>query len=297
MDLNSIGNMNINLRNLEMKSMWDMRKRNKDYDSKGQQRLDQMFESMYGANTEETNGTDKKLTGIMQKYYNGSKLTTEEREYLRVKNPQAYNELVAEEQEQKAYEQELRRCKTKEEVKRVKMTHLGQSLSTVNEVKNNPHIPKEKKLEWIAREKRRTDNINESTQKFIESGRYAKLPTEAEKALAEKKKAEREKLKAEAVKEAAKENTEAIFQTPEQNEPTDRPKTDRTNEIPKTEESKSMESKADTDLTKPDSVLPEAERHTESAEERKVRRAKARAAYTAAAADFAPKNSTIQTKA
>ena len=94
MDLNSISNMNINLRNMEMKSMWDMRKRNKDFDSKGQQRLDQMFESMYGANAEENNGTDKKLSGIMQKYYNGGKLTSEEREYLRVKNPQAYNELV-----------------------------------------------------------------------------------------------------------------------------------------------------------------------------------------------------------
>lgn len=292
MDLNSMSNMNINLRNMEMKSMWDMRKRNKDFDSKGQQRLDQMFESMYGANAEEEHGTDKKLSGIMQKYYNGGKLTTEEREYLRVKNPQAYNDLVAEEQEQKAYEQELRRCKTKEEVERVKMNRIGESLSTVNAVKNNPNIPKAQKLALIAREKRRTDNINESTQKFIESGRYAKLPTEAEKALAEKKEAEREELRTETVQEAAKENAESITEEPASPAPSE--ESTETDEPIETQKVKELER----DFLKLDSVLPESERHVESAEERKVRRARANAAYTAApASDLTPTSTTIDKKA
>lgn len=291
MDLNSIGNMNLHLRTMEMKSMWNMRKKNNDYTSKGQMRLDQMFESTYGASAEENGGTDKKLSAIQQKLYNGGKLTPEEREYLKAKNPQAYNELVQEEQEQKAYEQELRRCQTKEEVERVKMTRIGQSLSTVNEVKNNPNIPKEKKLALIAREKRRTDAVNESTQKFIESGEYAKLPTEAEKALAEKKEAEREKQKAEALQEAAKENAEAITKAPKQAASPE--KTDETANIEETETIKTQEVKD------PDSVLPASERYVESAEERKVRRAKAKAAYnSAASADFEAKSiRTIDEKA
>lgn len=291
MDLSNIGSMNINLRNMEMKSMWEMRKRNKDFHSKGQQRLDEMFESLYGADAEEKRGTDQKLSDIMQKYYTGGKLTAEERDYLRVKNPQAYNDLVAEEQEQKAYEQELRRCKTKEEVERLKMTRLGESLSTVNEIKNNPNIPTEKKLALIAREKRRTDNVNESTQKFIESGRYAKLPTEAEKALAEKKEAEREELRAEAVQEAAKEQSEMS--------------TDASEESPSAEESKAAEriekqklKELELDFLKPDSVLSQAERYTESAEERKVRQAKARAAYAPApASDFTLASTGVDKKA
>lgn len=296
MDLNSIGNMNLHLRTMEMKSMWNMRKKNNDYTSKGQMRLDQMFESMYGTSAEENGGTDKKLSAIQQKLYNGGKLTPEEKEYLKAKNPQAYNELVQEEQEQKAYEQELRRCQTKEEVERVKMTRIGQSLSTVNEVKNNPNIPKEKKLALIAREKRRTDAVNESTQKFIESGEYAKLPTEAEKALAEKKEAEREKQKAEALQEAAKENAEAITKAPKQAASPE--KTDETANIEETETIKTQEVK-DPDAAKPDSVLPASERYVESAEERKVRRAKAKAAYnSAASADFEAKSiRTIDEKA
>ena len=47
MDFNMIGNMNTHLRTMELKTMWSMRKKNNDYSSKGQLRLDQMYEQMY----------------------------------------------------------------------------------------------------------------------------------------------------------------------------------------------------------------------------------------------------------
>ncbi len=286
MDFNSIGNMNLHLRTMELKSMWSMRKKNQDYTSKGQQRLDQMFESMYGANADEKEKAQQRLSEIMQKYYNGGKLTSEEKEFLRTRNPQAYNEIVQEEQEQKAFEKELERCETKEDVERLKMNHINGALAGISKVENNPNIPKAAKLAAFARAKRYVDNVVKSTQKFIESGAYSKLPTDAEKALAEKKELEREKQQLEAVQETAKETTEAVVKEPEQAETVE--KTDE-----RTEETKPVKTQetTETDIIKPDSVLPESERYVESAEERKVRRAKAKAAYAGASSfDFRPQN-------
>lgn len=299
MDLNSIGNMNIHLRNMELKSMWNMRKRNHDYTSKGQQRLDQMFESLYGANADEKEKAQKHLSEIMQKYYNGGKLTSEEKEYLRTHNPQAYNEIVQEEQEQKAFEQELHRCETKEDVERLKMNHINGALAGVSKVENNPNISKADKLAAFARAKRYVDNAIQSTQKFIESGEYAKLPTDAEKALAEKKEAEREELRMEAMQEAAKEQTEAVIKSSEKTESASPSAQNKeADEISVLQKQKVTELERELELPKPDSVLPESERYTESAEERKVKRARARAAYTAApASDFTITHKSIDEKA
>ena len=263
MNLNSIGSMNVQLQTMQMKSMWEMRQREKESFNEDMSKLKEAS----AENTSEESGTqeDIRLTGIQQKLNAGSKLTSDEKEYLRTKDPIAYQKVVKIEQEQKLYEQELRCCRTQEEVDRLKLTRLGESLATVNEVKNDPNIAKEDKLELIMQEKRRTDAINESTNKFIESGEYEDLPTEAEKALAEQKEAERAKQRIEEAKKAEKQPSS------------------------KQEEDLSVSDKA-ADAPKPDSVLSESEQHTESAEEKKVRQARAKAAYTAVALSaFEPK--------
>ena len=90
------------------------------------------------------------------------------------------------EEEQKSYEEELKRCRTKEDVQRVKMNHTAASLSTVNNVKNNPAIPEGAKLGIMWQELMKTRALEETMGEFVKSGRYAQLPTEAEKAEAEK---------------------------------------------------------------------------------------------------------------
>ena len=72
--------------------------------------------------------------------------------YLEEHDPQLYKKAKEIEMERQAYEQELKRCKTKEDVQRLKMSHAASALSTVNEVKNNPNIPGGKKLELIVQE-------------------------------------------------------------------------------------------------------------------------------------------------
>lgn len=173
--------------------MWNMRKQNNDYTSKGQERLDQMFEQMYGVNGQREDGTDNRLQKIRDKLTYGGNLSPDKMEYLRQKDPKTYAELKNEEMEQKAYEKDLRRCKTKEDVERLKMNRINQSLSVISATKNNPNIPKGQKLGIIMKEKRRMDHVNESTAKFVKSGEYAKLPTEVEEALARQEETERKK--------------------------------------------------------------------------------------------------------
>ena len=66
------------------------------------------------------------------------------------------------------------------------MAHTATSLSAVNSIMNNPVIPEEKKFELVMQEHRKNQAMQTTTQEFVESGQYAKLPTEAERQKAEK---------------------------------------------------------------------------------------------------------------
>ena len=189
------------------------------------------------------NGDDK-LREIHQKLEAGGKLTPEEREYLQAKDPQSYQELVQEERQQKAYEQALRRCRTQEEVQRLQTQQINASLMVVRSIENNPHISKAKKLEIAMGEKRKVDAVAESTQRFIASGEYAKLPTEAEQA-----------------------------QANQDREPVERPQ-----ETGRKEEAIQGEEPAEKSQSpKEEKAAPQVE----TPEEQKARRAKAKAAYAA----------------
>ena len=94
---------------------------------------------------------------------------------MQKKDPMAYRQLKAAEAEQKSYEEELKRCRTKEEVSRVRMAHTSASLSVVNSVKNNPNIPEGQKLALVSGELRKVkalDKINSLKQVFGVSLRY-----------------------------------------------------------------------------------------------------------------------------
>ena len=149
-----------------------------------QQQIDEQRES----------GSDK-LKDIMEKVYAGQKLTRDEKEYLKAKNPAAYAQIESANQEQKAYERELKRCRTKEDVQRAKALRTGAALTRVNAVLHDPAIPQEKKLEAIGIEKYRLEKLNESERAFVKRGEYGKLPTDAEKSRAEKEEREAEAVR------------------------------------------------------------------------------------------------------
>lgn len=131
--------------------------------------------------------TDHELNTIQSKVYSGATLSREEREYLKTKNPVLYARLEAADLEKKAYERELKRCRTKDEVQRLKVSHVASSLSAINSAYNNPIITTAQKLAIAQGEMYKMKGIQEVTAKFIKTGAYHNLPTEQEKAIAEKR--------------------------------------------------------------------------------------------------------------
>ncbi len=187
MNFFSIQNMNNYTKNMEMQMKWQKKKATGDFTADGSTKMnDPIRKQAEEIRKSRQDGSAKLSAQIDLKLKSGQKLTADEMDYLQKTDPQKYQKIKAMEAEQENYERELKKCKTKEEVQRVKMAHTATSLNAVNNIKNNPAIPEEKKLELIMQEHYKNKALETSTREFVESGKYAALPTEAEKAKAEK---------------------------------------------------------------------------------------------------------------
>lgn len=188
MNFFTVQSLNAYTRNMEMQMKWQKKQDNSDFTADGNMKLDNDPTRRQAEEIRQSraDGSDQLAKQIDLKLNSGQKLTAEEMDYLRKHDPQAYQRVKSIESEQKNYENELKKCKTKEEVERVKMAHTATSLSAVNSIMNNPVIPEEKKFELVMQEHRKNQALQVSTQEFVESGEYAKLPTEAERLKAEK---------------------------------------------------------------------------------------------------------------
>lgn len=182
MNFSVMGSLNTQVKTMEMKTRWYLKKESKDYTAKCKS-IDEWISSTQASMQEKMFGSDyeeEKLNKIRMKLDMGEELTPREKAYLKEKDPERYKELIKEEAEQKAYEEKLKKCKTKEEVDSLQFNRISSTLSKVNAVKNNPNIPLSAKLDIIMKEKRKLDAAMESTRKFIASGKYDKLPSEKE---------------------------------------------------------------------------------------------------------------------
>ena len=131
--------------------------------------------------------TDHKLAGIQSKVYSGTSLSRAEKEYLKTKNPVLYARLAAADLEKKVYERELKRCRTKEEVQRLKLSHTASSLSAVNAGQHSAGASSEQKMALAQGELYKLKGMQDATNRFVRSGAYHSLPTERERAIAEKR--------------------------------------------------------------------------------------------------------------
>lgn len=171
MDFTTINSLNSYISGLKMQGMWHLRQQN------GARHQDEI--TVDGVTFHRR---DETLASIRAKLEAGGSLTEEERAYLRQHDPQAYQELLQEEQEQAAYERALRSCKTREEADRLQMNRIGQSLSRIQTVEHDPAIPLHAKLKVAMREKRLVDAAADSMREFVASGDYDRLPSEWEEA-------------------------------------------------------------------------------------------------------------------
>ena len=167
MDFTTINSLNSYISGLKMQGLWHLRQQN------GASHQDEI--TVDGVTFHRR---DETLASIRAKMEAGGSLTEEERAYLRQHDPQAYQELLQEEQEQAAYERALRSCKSKEEADRLQMNRIGQSLSRIQTVEHDPAIPLHAKLKVAMREKRLVDAAADSMREFVASGDYDRLPSE-----------------------------------------------------------------------------------------------------------------------
>ena len=91
---------------------------------------------------------------------------------MRRENPQAYADYKVAQAEKEAFKRKLRNCKSKEEVRELKVTEMGNYLAQAKTVSNNPNIPKSKKLEILGRIMGRVLGLEEVYQEFVKSSEY-----------------------------------------------------------------------------------------------------------------------------
>ena len=184
-------------KNAKLESKWEKRKQ-EGFSTDGlteRQKDNVNFINAY-KEQQELHPEDKEMQRITNKIYAGSKLTEQEMQYLQKKNPVLYQKMRAIEAEAKQYEEDLKRCKTKDEAQRIKMNKINASVASIRSVESNPNISDADKLAFAQAEQAKMREIEKITTKFVESGAYAALPTDAEKFQTEKEleEAKREEL-------------------------------------------------------------------------------------------------------
>ena len=140
--------------------------------------------------------------GIANKVMSGKTLSAEEIEYLQQKNPELLKKYQEMQEEKKSYERQLRRCKTKEEVERVRVNKINGYLAQAKSISHNAVIPKGEKKAMLEEIMARLINMEKVHAKFVKSEQYRKMPREQEIA---KERAELHSERQEAVTEMLKE--------------------------------------------------------------------------------------------
>lgn len=169
----------------ELNNKWKQKKETGDLLSKSELNKrenwtqEQWLKNDFEEQLKKDNEANKK-TSIDNKIMSGGTLTPEEEKYLEEKDPAALQRYRQIKIEKKTYEEKLKRCKTKDEVSRLKTETTTGYLSSFKKIENNPYIPIGEKLAKAQEMLAKTRNIEEAEKKFMVTAKYKNLPTEAE---------------------------------------------------------------------------------------------------------------------
>lgn len=148
------------------------------------------------------------MADIGAKIKSGGDLTPDELEYLQKNNPQMYREYMEIKSEKEAYKRELKSCKTKEDVEKLKMNKMNGYLAEAKSVMNNPNIPKGQKLAIMEKILMKTAGVQKVHMEFVNSAYYKSLPTDEELAEEVKEKTGKKEVETEAEVELSQEGAE-----------------------------------------------------------------------------------------
>ncbi|MBR1496874.1 MAG: hypothetical protein IJ617_04550 [Oscillospiraceae bacterium] len=171
MDFSTIGSINQYAKGAALKMRWELKQKSGDVTSHNKSLSD--FLSVGGPTPQTLQDSDDvKLQQITSKVNAGTKLTKKEMEYLKEKNPRLYEKLRRIEEEQKEYEEDLRRCKSRDEAQRMHLSRVGEVMQAAKDGDETAVY--------------RLNRLTESMIAFTKSRKYKGLPTESEQALERK---------------------------------------------------------------------------------------------------------------
>lgn len=176
---------------------------------------------------------------IYTKLKSGGTLTAEEISYLKEHDPEALAKYEEAQAEKKQYERQLKNCKTKEEVQRLKCNRMGNFAAKAKSIANNPYIPKDKKVELMNQLNNEVCVIRDAHDKFVRSAAYQEMPTEGE-------------LQEERAEEEKQQTQPESGKTEPDNEQTDNTQAD------KTEPDKIQTDNTQADKVEPDDIQPDS---------------------------------------
>ena len=113
---------------------------------------------------------------LRAKLDSGQELTPEEEQYLEKVNPDALKEHEKLKEEVAAYRKQLQNCRTKKDVEKLKLYKMGQFMSEVKTVSNDPHIPKAKKKAMLEQILKRTYAIEKEHNDYTKTPEYQTKP-------------------------------------------------------------------------------------------------------------------------
>ncbi len=119
---------------------------------------------------------------LQRKLLLGSELSEDDLKYLKNNSPELYDEYMAaenlREQEEKAYQQALKCCRTREDVSRLKNMSISRCAARASCIAKDNDISKQQKAIRIGAERRKLSDIYRNNSEFMRSSKYAGLPSE-----------------------------------------------------------------------------------------------------------------------
>ncbi len=186
----SVNNM---VKQFSMQAKWESDKISCNFHKKEKKREDMTRDELMLEDFKrrlENERQNSEYTAIYNKIAGGADLSPEELNKLREKNPQAYNEYMADKAEEKSYEKKLRGCRTKEDVDRLHANKISAENTKFMSIVNDPNIPKSEKFRQAMRTLGKITNLSKIVKAFKESKEYKDLPTDEELKEAQKEKNE-----------------------------------------------------------------------------------------------------------
>lgn len=187
MNFFSVGRISNYTKSMDMQSKWQKKKSSGDFTADGISGMSEWSRKKQADIKQAADiycsskkNNDEKLSAIHSKIQQGSSLTADEMNYLKSKDFVTYQRLKRNQNELESYEKSLRQCKSKEEVQKLKLQHINSGIMELKSVKNNPNVSDSDKLAAAYSCQQKISALNKATQKFIDSGAYAKLPSDAE---------------------------------------------------------------------------------------------------------------------